>query len=108
MIRLASEEGVLSVMAFPYLGIHNLAHDRELAAALGDMLVAWANIEKQMLIVLACILNVHPNQMLVGYFRIPTFEARTKLIRAFLSEWETKDFDRDAIAHIISKISKLS
>jgi hypothetical protein len=43
-----------------------------------------------------------------GYYRIPTFESRTKVIRAMLIEWKDKRYDASAIQEQIEKLSSLS
>jgi hypothetical protein len=46
--------------------------------------------------------------MQAGYYRIPTLEARVKLIRALISSWETTTFDKEAIDLEVSKLGKIS
>jgi hypothetical protein len=95
-------------MIAEYYGISNLKHDRQLAAALGDMLVAWAAAENALLVAMAYVLSANLHQMQVGYYRVPTFEARTKLLRALIIEWKAKGSEKDRMSHVISKLSKLS
>jgi hypothetical protein len=96
-------------MDFPFYSTNNLDHDKPLAIALGNMLVTWARAEQALVQTLACVLNTDNIDMIqVGYYRIPTFEARTKYIRTLMTEWETTEFDKEAMAHIISKLGKLS
>ncbi len=92
-----------------FFGLSNLRHDPALANALGNMVVAWADAEGKLILALSCILNVTDLDMIqTAYYRIPTFEARTKFIRALALEWDSTEFDKDAIANAIDKLAKLS
>ena len=90
-------------------GISNLTHDPKLATALGNMVVAWAEAETILMLTLACVLDSPNADMIqVGYYRIPTFEARTKFIRTLITEWTSTEFDKDSITRAINKLSQLS
>lgn len=91
-----------------YTDIDRLDHAPDIAAALGNMVVAWANAETAMVFAFAAVCGINGNFAHFGYYRIPTFDARTKVIRAMLAEWETTKYDRDAIATAIGKLSHLS
>jgi hypothetical protein len=92
-----------------FYNLSDLKHDPKLAEALGNMVVAWANAESKFMLVLGCILNVADIDMInIAYYRIPTFESRTKFIRALALEWKSTEFDKDAIATAIDKLARLS
>lgn len=80
-----------------YFGLRDLSHAPDLAAALGNMIVAWAYAEHTLLQVISRVTGAGLNMSLAGYFRIPTFEARTKLILALLSEWSASHYDKEVI-----------
>jgi hypothetical protein len=85
--------------------IKNLDHDVSLAAALGNMVVAWAYTEAILAGTFARICGIDINMATLGYYRIPTFEARVKCLLAFMLEWNPKKYDKDAIAKEINAIS---
>ena len=88
--------------------IDNLDHDPKLAHAFGQMVVAWAHAETLLVNVFAAATGNDHNRVIAAYYRIPTFESRVKVIRAFLAEWETQEFDRDEIARAVDRLSRLS
>lgn len=75
-------------MAEAYRDATALSHDLELAAALGNMIVAWANAECHVINVFAYAVNIHHNSATQIFARIPTFESKVKIARAALAEWE--------------------
>lgn len=89
-------------------GLRDLKHDRELAAALGDMVIAWSNAEQALVQVFHKLTNTSHAMATAAYYRIPTFEARTKTIRAMLSEWETDQYDPAEIQRAILKLNGLA
>lgn len=70
-----------------YHDLSNLNHDRSLAAALGDMVVAWAEAESVLCATLARVTGMNINMCTMGYYRIPTFESRRKYLEALMAEW---------------------
>lgn len=88
--------------------IDNLDRDPELAMALGNMVVAWASAETAMAIALSTISGMTPNMALLGYYRIPTFEARNKYILSLMAEWHGKGFDKEGIRCRLEKLRKLA
>ena len=92
----------------PCKTLRSLAHDRELAAALGNMVIAWAYADKLLIGTQARILRTNLNLIMAGFYRIPTFESRVKFTRALITEWESRDFDRPAIDKAVKKLSDLS
>lgn len=90
-----------------YNDIDGLEHDKQLAEALGNMVVAWARAETAIMNVFICILDIPFNAAQTAYYRIPTFEARCKLVRALLSEWKPKKHDAKKIDVAVNKIGKL-
>ncbi|MER8822920.1 hypothetical protein NKJ72_27340 [Mesorhizobium sp. M0045] len=90
-----------------YNDLNNLSSDSDIATALGDMVVAWANAETTLMHAMCSICNMSTNMAHFGYYRIPTFEARVKFLLAMIPEWDTSS-DRDAISKAIEKISGMS
>jgi hypothetical protein len=91
-----------------YITLVSLMHDPQLAAALGDMVVAWAAAETILITTLTQILGSNLNLIQVGYYRIPTFESRVKVINALIDKWEPKGFDKPAIKRAVTKLAKLA
>lgn len=91
-----------------FSGLRDLANDRGLAATLGDMLVAWSNAEQALVEVLRIMTGMSYPMVTSCYYRIPTFEARTKTIRAMLCEWQTDQYDPKAIHRAILKLTAIS
>jgi hypothetical protein len=91
-----------------YHDIDNLHDDPKLAEALGNMMIAWANAETALVFALSLITGMDSNMALMGYYRIPTFEARTKVLRALIQEWNPKKHDKDAIFRAITKLNNLA
>ncbi|WP_075290204.1 hypothetical protein [Pararhizobium arenae] len=91
-----------------FTDINNLEDYPDVAAALGNMVVAWADAETAMVFALAAVMGSSANMSMMGYYRIPTFEARVKFILALVDEWETDKFDRPEIAKAIKSISGIS
>ena len=72
------------------------------------MVVAWANAESALLWALSHAAQIDANLTLTMYYRIPTFEARTKVIRAILQDDDCKLKNREAIDEVVERLSKLS
>lgn len=88
--------------------LDNLEHMPELAAALGNMVVAWARAETVLASAYAFVLGVHYNRIVEAYYVIPTFEARTKAFIALLPEWPVDDEKRASIKEAVERLSKLA
>ena len=95
-------------MAASYSSLRDLSRDPDLAVAIGNMVVVWAYAETVMLSALARVSSMRLNMAMVGYYRIPTFEARTKFILSLCTEWDTSEFDKAAIEQAIQKLAKLA
>ena len=67
-----------------YVDLDSLNHDPGIAEALGNMVVAWARAETQLANVFACVLEIHFNLAMAAFYRIPTFDARSKVLLAIL------------------------
>lgn len=91
-----------------YYDLDSLDHDPKMAAALGNMVIVWACTEATLVGVLSRITGIHINMAMMGYYRIPTFDARVKFLLALLLEWQTTDFDKNAIEHELTALSRLS
>jgi hypothetical protein len=91
-----------------YLNLDNLDHDPRLAQALGNMVVAWSRAETQLLNVFACVMNVHFNLATAAFYRIPTFEARTKVVLGILKDWNNRSVNSDEVKAEITALNRLS
>jgi hypothetical protein len=98
----------LELSAMGYVDIDNLNHDPKLAEALGNMVVAWARAETQLANVFACIMVTHFNLATAAFYRIPSFEARTKVLLAILEKWENPTHDAAEIAAQITGLQRLA
>jgi len=72
------------------------------------MVVAWAYAETVLFSTFARATGIGLNMAMESIARISTFESRTKFILAIVSEWETDEFDADAVATAVEKLAKLS
>jgi hypothetical protein len=95
-------------MAGAYYSLRDLAHDQKLAAALGDMVVAWAYAELSLMATQARILDVNLTLIQAGYYAIPTFGGRVKFTKALLREWEPDGFDKVAIEATVDALDGLA
>jgi hypothetical protein len=84
--------------------LHDLNHDKDLADALGNMVIAWAYAETALSAVFARVTGININMAIMGYYRISTFEARTKFLQAVLAEWKTDQYDKPAITKRIDSL----
>lgn len=92
-----------------YRDLKTLKHDPDLAQALGNMVIAWAYAETILCKTLARVSDMNINMATMGFYRIPTFEARRKFIQALLLEWKKHDeYDKAAIEKEVDAISDLS
>jgi hypothetical protein len=91
-----------------YVDLDNLNHDPSIAEALGNMVVAWAKAETQLANVFASLMRVHFNLAMAAYYRIPTFEARAKVLIGILENDETKRADAAKIATQITGLMRLA
>jgi len=91
-----------------YGRLRDLPHDRELAGTLGDMVIAWSDAENALITIFHKIANIPWEMAVAGYYRIPTFDARTRVIRAMIREWKTDVYNPNAIDHEIENLNKLS
>ena len=93
---------------FSYRSISDLSHDPELAAALGNAIVAWAEAERMILATLARVMGIGLNNVQPGFYRIPTFEARVKFARALMTAWDAGKFDKAAIDKQLVTLNRLA
>lgn len=91
-----------------FSGIRDLSHDRELAASLGDMVVAWSRAERALIGLLHKVADIPWPMAAAAYYRIPTFESRCKTIVAMLAEWQTAEFDCEALQRTVFKMKSLA
>jgi hypothetical protein len=81
----------------------------EIAAALGEMVIAWANAEIGLIGALTRVSGSdNLNQMQRAYYHLPTFDTRIKYIRSLIPYWKTSTFDKDAIDKCVERIGKLA
>jgi hypothetical protein len=92
----------------PYLDIDNLDHDQELAAALGNMTVAWARAETALVKAYAVVTKMHYNVAAAAYYNITTFESRTKALLAMISDREDPFHERIAMRDATKALVKLA
>jgi hypothetical protein len=88
--------------------VSRLDHAPDLARELGDMVVAWANAETALSFAFAAVCKTNVNDVAGAYYRIPTFESRTKVIRAFLVHFTDPRFDASAISLVVTKLNGLA
>lgn len=91
-----------------YTALEDLSHDSNLAQALGNMVVCWAHADIVLFSTFARVTGIGLNMAMASYHRIPTFESRVKFLRALLPDWQTKEFDKNAIDKAIGKLAKLA
>jgi hypothetical protein len=95
--------------SFPvYQSLRDLSHDPELSRALGNMIVTWAHAETILIHALARVSGMTANMAQTGYYRLPTFEARTNFILALINEWDGAGFPKNDIVTEIQKLGKLA
>ncbi len=96
---------LLLLLGGTYHDKRDLNDDQELAAALGNMIVAWSAAETALQLVFRLVTNLPWEIVEVNYFKKkPTLQARTEFLKDVLNKWETSDYD---VAEIISQIEKL-
>lgn len=88
--------------------IDNLDSNPDIAAALGNMVVSWAFAESALSHTLSVVTGLEINRAMLAYYRIPTYESRTKFILNLAESWGAESFDKDAIAKCINGLSRLS
>jgi hypothetical protein len=88
--------------------IRDLGHDRALAAALGDMIVAWADAERVLHDIMHRMTKMSYPMIADIFARVPTFESRVKIVQTVIDRWAFPDRDRDKVAAAIRKLSALS
>jgi hypothetical protein len=91
-----------------YTLIYNLDHDKDVAVALGNMVVAWSYAETMLVDCLVKITKMSPRMAQMGYYRIPTFESRTKFIVSIIHHWKATKKRKDEVEKAIEKLAKLS
>jgi hypothetical protein len=89
-------------------GLRDFKHDPDLAIALGNMVAVWSNAEQALVNLLHKMGQLPYSMASSAYYKIPTFEARTKVLRGMLCEWDTEQFDVKAIDRGILKLNALA
>ncbi len=67
--------------------IRDLKHDRELAAALGDMIVAWSDAERSLMDIVVKLTGMAPTMAVDFFAQLPSFDAKIKLVRTLIFDW---------------------
>lgn len=91
-----------------YRSAKNLDHDVDLAAAIGNMVVAWAFAEMALVQSLARISGLRANVALMAYHRIPTINSRMQFILALSEDWEAGEFNKAQIRSDIEGLAGLN
>lgn len=104
MRRAVVKPSDLDLLAMGYVDLDSLAHDPKIAEALGNMVVAWARVETQLANVFASAMRSHFNLAIAAYYRIPTFEARAKVLIGILESQQNK---QARAAEIVAEITGL-
>lgn len=88
--------------------IEKLDKEPELAAALGNMVIAWSFAEQALMNAMARVTGLPLNIVLNGYYRIPTINSRTQFLIGLLEHWKMEGFDAAAISAHVLGLAKLS
>lgn len=81
----------------------------DLAQALGEMVITWANAEISLIGAMTRVSgSTNLRQMQHAYYHLNTFDARIKYVRALIPDWRGEGFDKEAIDNCVEKISKLA
>lgn len=91
-----------------FVDLDNLDHDSDLAAALGNMMIAWARAETAMVKAWAMVTDMHYNLAAAVYYNIPTFDSRTKALLAMIDDKVDPFPKRDALRDAVNAVSHLS
>ena len=91
-----------------FRSIRDLSHDRTLAAALGDMIIAWADAERVLCDITHWITKAHYPAVMDMFARVPTFEARVKIVQTLIERWTHPGKERDEVSMEVRKLSALS
>ena len=94
--------------AISYTALVNWKRHPDIATAFGEMVLAWANAENVMLFTFSHAAQIDANLALLTYYRIPTFEARTKVIVSLLSEPKCQLANRTVVLAAAEKLAKLA
>ncbi len=89
-----------------YLIAKDLKRDPEIATALGEMTIAWAYAENFLMVTFSFAAGMDANLAQTAYYRIPTFEARTKLVLAILPE--SKLPNKEQVSDAVTALAKLA
>jgi len=80
----------------------------DIAAELGNMVVVWAFAEAALSHTLSVVSGMTTNMAMMGYYRVPTYEARTKFIASLIEQWNPQTIDKAAIAKNIASLNRLA
>ncbi|MCW4116407.1 hypothetical protein NPA31_015700 [Aurantimonas sp. MSK8Z-1] len=92
-----------------YNDLDALPNNPDIAEALGNVMIVWAYAEAALSFAFASIAGMPINMALAGFYRIPTFEARTNTLLAFSQEWTPdKPEKKDQAVKLIENLKRLS
>ena len=87
-----------------FIFLRDLSHDRALAAALGDMIVVWAEAERNLIHIAEKVLRVNYSMVADIFSRVPTFESRIKIVRALVAEWIEPGPSADSLLKLLDRL----
>lgn len=88
--------------------IRDLGHNRKLAGALGDMIVAWSDAERQLADIMHLLTRMSYPMTIDVLARMTTFESRTKIIKMLLENWAEPNHAASEVSKAIEGLSRLS
>ncbi len=88
--------------------LSDLDHDPAIAAALGNMVVAWASADATLAHAYGFVLGIDANIATAGYYRIPTFESRIKVLKAYITASELPLDLKTDLTKAVDKLSSLA
>jgi hypothetical protein len=91
-----------------FLIIDHLRGHEDIAAALGNMIVAWSGAEQTLVHAMANVSGMDINQANKGFYRIPTFESRVKFILGIIPGWRADDNQKQELTKAIEALSGLA
>lgn len=91
-----------------YCTIRDLHGSPELAAALGNMLVAWSDAERSLQAVIHKATDMDQRLISDIFSQVPTFDGRKKLAKTLLDRWVHAGPEQEAVKTAIDQLSRLA
>src|SRR4051812_3740624 len=88
--------------------LQNRRGGSEIAAALGNLVIAWSSAESKLVAVLRVIENISYNDAARQYYKMTSFGSRKNLLRKKISEWNSDKYEKDTICALIEELNGLS